>query len=294
MEEKRKYEFTVIDVAGSALDDLHVLANLYEPPMDPEEITSVVYAVTYEPDTTINSEFRHVSWFTAMKMSDDKSLFAVTMDGELHFRKEGKWDSVSLDVKGGLKDLWLEDGRSVYCVSEQGEIVHVTFDSRMKMMGQDKFVDPEKRDLFAIHGTSSKKIMAVGSEGVVYEYNGKTWKEVESGTNLTLMTVLGVSESESYFGGVRGLLFKYDGKEIEKIETDDKMSITGMAMYQGELHVATGKDGVQVVRKGALEKIRKAPLHHLVKIGDYLVGNGEKLVAYTDGKGGWWGGDLEL
>jgi hypothetical protein len=56
-----------------------------------------------------------------------------------------KWDSVTLEVEGTLKALWLKDNRSVYCVSEQGEIVHVTFDSKTKMTRQDKFVAAVQR-----------------------------------------------------------------------------------------------------------------------------------------------------
>lgn len=215
------------------------------------------------------------------------------MDGELIFQNGKSWDSVSLDVEVGLMDLWIEDERSVYCVGDHGEIVHVTFDGSMKMVGQEKFVDPERRRLFAIHGCSKNRIIAVGGLGLLYAYDGKTWREIDSGTNDSLMAVLCVSEKEAYVGGVNGLLFNYDGRELAKIEADEEMTISGLAMYRGDLYVATTKNGVHVVKGGVLEQIKAVPIYRISTIGDYLVGNGERLVAYFNGKE-WWGGELEL
>ena len=80
----------------------------------------------------------------------------------------------------------------------------------------------EYPQISALWGTSSKNIYAVGANGTILHFDGKTWQKIESGTNLYLTNIFGFANGNFFVGGGSietdtGILLKYDGTSIKKI-----------------------------------------------------------------------------
>ncbi len=73
-----------------------------------------------------------------------------------------------------------------------------------------------------IWGTSSGDFYIVGNNGLVAHYDGSSWRRIESGTELGLTDIWGVSEKEIYAIGVHrgrylGIVLFYDGNGLQKL-----------------------------------------------------------------------------
>ncbi len=71
-------------------------------------------------------------------------------------------------------------------------------------------------------GTSSRDFYIVGNNGLVAHYDGSSWQRMESGTELGLTDIWGVSEKEIYAIGVNrgqylGIVLLYDGNGWQKL-----------------------------------------------------------------------------
>ncbi|MEJ2637056.1 MAG: hypothetical protein P8184_17430 [Calditrichia bacterium] len=69
---------------------------------------------------------------------------------------------------------------------------------------------------------SENNIYGVGTEGLIVHFDGSTWQRMESGTDLDLLDIWGVSNSEIYCVGVdramvRGVALMYDGSTWHKM-----------------------------------------------------------------------------
>lgn len=101
-----------------------------------------------------------------------------------------------------------------------------TYDPRALIMhfnGSEWIVSKlEFQGLNAIWGTSSSNLYAVGIYGTIIHFDGNTWSEMRSGTDLHLMDIYGTSNNDIYAVGGRddtgmGVLLHYDGISWKKI-----------------------------------------------------------------------------
>ena len=204
----------------------------------------------------------------------------------MHISKGNKWNILDLECPDGLNSVWASNDDEAFAVGLNGE--------RVRVIGQTVTVvrDPEARRLNAIHGTSSANVYAVGDYGVIMNYDGKIWKDLDLPTNVNLLAVLCNSENEVYVGGSRGTLLKWNGVQWEALESPE-ITITSIALFNGDLYVSAGRDGVYILGKDGLEPFKDLLIYHLKTIGKNLFGIGNRLVAQFDGSG-WWGGDLDI
>ncbi len=66
--------------------------------------------------------------------------------------------------------------------------------------------------LYAVRGTSSSDIWAVGSRGAAYHYDGTLWSRSDAGVGVTLFDVFPVSSTDVWAVGERGLVLRFDGQ----------------------------------------------------------------------------------
>ncbi len=267
---------SIVGITGTDNSDLYVLANLYTPPFDPEAVLSVVVKTVYSTE----------SWCTSMDQHG-ANLFVVSMDGEMHISAAGQWRTMELECPGGLNAVWAAGESEAYSVGVEGEIVHVTGNSFTK------FTDADKRRLNAIHGSSSKHIVAVGDEGLVYIFDGQTWTQLECPTNTNLLSVLCCSDSLVYVSGANGVFFRLNNGAFEAIEAPPA-PITSLGLFNNSVYAATGKSGLHVLLDdNTTEQLKEFIVYRLRTVNERLFAVGNKLVAQFDGEG-WWGGELDL
>ncbi len=286
MEKQFDQETTFVSLIGSNKEDLYLLANLNYVPFDPGEILSVVINLSHTPMGKWFRIYREETWLTSMDRSKNGSLFAVSMEGELHSYKQENWSTLDLKCPYGLNAVWAATDDEVFVVGLKGERIQITENS----INLTK--DPKERRLNSVHGLSTKKVFAVGDEGLIWVYDGVTWIELEQVTNCNLLSVLCQSEKEIYIGGANGVLLKWNGKELIWLESP-KITITSLAWYREELYAAAGLKGVYVLKEKGLEKVKDLTLYRLKTISDLLFGISGKVIFQFNGSE-WWGGDLDL
>ena len=91
----------------------------------------------------------------------------------------------------------------------------------------------------SIDGFSEQDIYAVGWDGCIWHYNGVTWKEIESPTNLILAAVCCAGDGWVYASGQEGILLRGRDQRWEVLQHGHSQNLTSIAWYGGELFVSS-------------------------------------------------------
>jgi hypothetical protein len=226
------------------------------------------------------------SWLTSMDQTPSGRLFAVSMEGELHYGEEETWATMNLECPDGLNAIWAASDRDLFAVGLAGWRV------RISNMVPHVNRDTRERRLNAVHGTSPENIYAAGDGGVIFRYQGGIWSEIESATNVALLAVL-CHNDDVYFAGAEGTLFRRIGDQWNELHSPEEITITSLAWYQDSLFAAAGLNGIYRLGPNGLEKFKDRIIYRLRTVGDLLFAFGNNLVIQFDGSG-WWGGELDL
>jgi len=103
----------------------------------------------------------------------------------------------------------------------------------------DKGCHTPKQDILSfqsIHGFSRSEIYAVGQKGDLWEFNGKRWKQHDSGTNATLHKVLCAPNGVVYAAGRGGTIIRGRHSEWEILEgVPEGYDFWGLEFFEGRL-----------------------------------------------------------
>lgn len=92
---------------------------------------------------------------------------------------------------------------------------------------------------FSIHGFSPTEIYAVGKQGEIWGYNGKSWRQLESGTNARLNKVVCSEDGLVYAVGEKGVILKGRNDQWLTIEgISSGHEFWGIESYKGRIFVA--------------------------------------------------------
>jgi hypothetical protein len=281
-----EHHTTVVGLTGHEQKHLHMLANLSPKISDPEAIWSVITTLAHKPDFECEREYMVESWLTAMDETPSGQLFAVSMDGELHYTKKGEWTVKDLKCPDGLNAIWAASDTLLFAVGGNGCRVKIE-----ETMGE-LTLDKKERGLNAVHGTSPENVYAVGEEGVIFHFDGDTWSEIESPTNGELFAVL-CHREDVYFAGQKGVVFRLTKGKWKELHLPDKTTATSLAWFDGTLFAATGLEGLFRLEPDGFELVKKRIFYELKIVGKLLFCYGNNLIAQFDGKE-WWGGEIDL
>lgn len=100
--------------------------------------------------------------------------------------------------------------------------------------------DRQKRDLGFddIDGFSANDIYACGGEGDLFHYDGKQWHEIDSPTNVDLLSICCAGNGKVYVGGMKGMLLEGRGDEWEVVGKCGSSWLKSMAWYKDKLYIA--------------------------------------------------------
>jgi hypothetical protein len=181
------------------------------------------------------------------KSGSRKTYYILERDRGIYIvRPPGKIDFVQVapDRRGFLMDL-RKIGQSWYAVGGHHQ-VHIS-KSAKNWSSFDKEIAIDDDDgigavLLSVDGTSDDDIYAVGFDGVIFHFDGTSWYEYESPTNLGLQRVLCVGPDEVYLcGNARGL---YKGNRThwtELTDLDESETFWDMAYFQESVYVCSKK-----------------------------------------------------
>jgi hypothetical protein len=92
----------------------------------------------------------------------------------------------------------------------------------------------------AVTAFSSKEIYAAGWDGEMAAYDGATWRQIDSPTNLLMVAMCAAGDGQVYACGRRGLLVRGRGDEWEVVDhqstVDDLWSVR---WFQGALYASS-------------------------------------------------------
>jgi hypothetical protein len=279
----KDHDTTLITVTGTPDGDSYLLTNLAPPDHDPESIWSVIYR-NGEDDLEAVHEVE--AWLTALRATPNGRLLATSMDGELLTGTSGKWTTRDLDCENGLNDLWVIDDSLAVAVGETGERVLL----RAKRSETER--DSKQRRLNRVRGTSIDRIYAIGDDGLIWFFDGRTWTEQPSPTNHALFGLL-LTASQVWVGGADGVLFELGRQSWRELEIPNEITVHALAEFGGQIFAACGEDGLWVLQRDKLTKVKDYALYDLQPASGKLWGTGGTLLAEYDGKQ-WLKSELDI
>jgi hypothetical protein len=158
--------------------------------------------------------------------------------------------------------------------------------------------DDSNAGLNSIDGFSETDIYTVGWDGEIWHYDSKSWRQIESPTNVALFRVVCGQDGKVYACGQMGTLICGNGNSWQLIEHDETSDdFWGMTWFKGQLYLAT-TDALYVLKDGILETIeiksRKKlkfrdgeNFYHLDANEEVLWSVGKKMALYTEDGINW-------
>jgi hypothetical protein len=96
--------------------------------------------------------------------------------------------------------------------------------------------------LYGVWGDGPNNVFAVGMNGVIQHYDGKTWSAMDSGTTETLYSISGTTASDVYAVGQAGTVLHYDGYAWSRMASGTTGDIA--AVWAGHEAFAVGHAGL--------------------------------------------------
>jgi|SRR5215813_635150 len=98
----------------------------------------------------------------------------------------------------------------------------------------------EGLDFEDIAGTSETDVYAVGIGGIVYHFDGRVWRQLDSPTNVSLSNVRCVSRDDVYVCGNAGTLLRGNARDGWDVLTESGIdqNFWGLEPYAGAIYVA--------------------------------------------------------
>lgn len=141
----------------------------------------------------------------------------------------------------------------------------------------------------AIDGLAESDIYASGFNGEIWHYDGKTWRQIDSPTNLVLHRIRVIRPDLVFACGQEGVLLQGAGDTWRPVEHDvTTENLWGMEWFNGSLYVSGDRaiyrlsnDQVEVVDTGLGESFT---YRHLHANNGAMWSFGPRHVAKTDGR----------
>lgn len=139
----------------------------------------------------------------------------------------------------------------------------------------------------SLDGFNEEDLYAVGWEGEIWHFDGASWSQIDSPTNLILLDVCCAGDNNVYISGQMGLLIAGRGNKWKIIDTQFKENIWSMVWFQDSLYLSA-YSGIYRLHDNQIERINfkgdiPATFYHLAAGDGLLVSIGGKDVMGFDG-----------
>ena len=162
------------------------------------------------------------------------NLYVCGYGGKLMRRTGGKWETFNK----GLKALGFGD------YLEQGMALSDALNAR----------ELTQRDMHAIDGFSEQAIFCVGRVGLIFRFDGNTWVQVDSPTNVDLNCLHCAGDGFVYAAGKSGVLLQGNDKGFYALHTGVDDDFYSMTWFDGHLYVG-GVKGLYRLKNNGLHYV---------------------------------------
>jgi hypothetical protein len=150
----------------------------------------------------------------------------------------------------------------------------------------------EMKGFNSIDGFSQRDLYAVGFEGEIWSYDGKTWTQIDSPTSVPLQPVLCAPDGNVYAAGNSGTLLKGRGSAWQVIDLGDfDETIWDICWFKERLYIGASRDLLVLGPSGAtsVNMPLQAPrtFGHFATNGEVLWSIGQKTLVYTHDGNTW-------
>lgn len=270
-------------IIGDGSDEYFILANWNDLPVEAEQINGCVVSVKsfadkFEWQTILSFD----TWLFMIKRIACNSFVMSTVDGDLIYITDGQAETIKTDLGCSICDIWVINDRNFWLACDDG-LAHWN--------GQRIFEKIFSATIYAIHALSAYFAVAVGAEGIVLTFDGKTWREIDSSpTNKNLVGVFCVTQDQIFICGWRGALYKWDGKNNwEKIKFVSKFNSSEIyagspVEYLGDVYVCGDGCGLFKIHGNKAVQVETFYASRAIVINEKLVVTGGNLLHEFDGK----------
>lgn len=195
----------------------------------------------------------------------------VVGDGGTILHRQGDddvaaWTRLDCDTTLPLWGVWAAAPDDVWVVGGDGfnrPPVLCHFDGQAATQVELPELSVRAHALFKVWGSSATDVFAVGHSGVIIHFDGQTWAEQPSGTELDLISLWGTGPGEVLAVGGRShaVLVRYDGERWQARELPDSLGRNGVWMDPGGRSSVVGAMGaIDEVEPGTLEPTTLPPV----------------------------------
>jgi hypothetical protein len=140
-----------------------------------------------------------------------------------------------------------------------------------------------------IDGFGDTELYAAGWEGEIWEFNGSSWKQIVSPTNLTISSLCGATDGKIYACGQAGLLLRGRHEAWEIIDTEKiKEDFWSIVCFKGRIYISGFRHILELTDDGLIEVKEASALtdsfYALSTNGEVLWSTGSKAVLSFDGE----------
>jgi len=120
----------------------------------------------------------------------------------------------------------------------------------------DRTLVPSGNLWFGVSVVDSLTAFAVGTQGVIYRYDGVTWTPMNSGVSANLNGVWAVSASEAYAVGDGGVVVQWNGSVWSSMQSGTTVSLQSISGVAGSYAVAVGEGTTILMGRPAISANR--------------------------------------
>ncbi len=134
-----------------------------------------------------------------------------------------------------------------------------------------------------IDGFSDEDMYVVAGQGVVWNLQGKTWKQISFPSNMYLESVCCAGDGYVYIGAQSGTVFRGRGDKWKMIHRGDlTLPFKDMVWHAGQLW-CTNDYGLWTLSSDDIRRVEEIPSEIMVCAGNLSAADGVMLMAGTNG-----------
>lgn len=142
--------------------------------------------------------------------SSGSDVFAVGQFGTILHYDGSVWRTMSSGTNHDLNSVWGSGPNTVFAVGGSGSL------GSGSILYYDGIIWRKVSDspttLHSVWGSGPDNVFAVGANGVIFHYDGITWRRMNSGTNNRLQDIWGSGPNNVYAVGEGGTILWYRGR----------------------------------------------------------------------------------
>jgi hypothetical protein len=194
--------------------------------------------------------------------SSDGEVSALSIDGRVHVSARGQehWDHLDLSPEGpnalrhatGLtrvEDTLLATGMGRFVYINSGGRQWRRMDLEMRVARSS----PEVAGLKSIDGSSLDDLFAVGFGGEIWHFDGRSWKQLDSPTNVKLEAVKAVGRDDVFVAGAAGTVYRGGTKGWGRIANElTSDTFWSASVFESRLYLATSEGQIYSTKDNEL------------------------------------------